>query len=325
MNKMYTMTSPGSCWEMMDRAIETIFSAKYPDTSSIVNDRLRGDLTNILGINLNMFDTHRFGFLTFNGAFCSNEYYVYEGSAENIDNILSKEFFCDDITGIYSDGVLAGFFKTEFRDVEYRSTHAYEYFKFIYKLAEVIIDTEDQFSHVIRSGRGAYSWYLDKFPMIYALNRLIKTGVKFSSLYDIGYTFYNSNDTPIGYDDYTVIYCIMSHKGEFSSVNGYYDTMKFLNKHMVVTGVDFYNDTDKALESLIMEYGFKPSDGNDKIRWTNWYCVDFEHNIIVHDEKAEKEAEERQKQLEEFFGRIGDISRDYNGDVESVVFDKEEE
>lgn len=317
MHKMYTITSPNSCWEMVDRAIETVLSAKYPDTSSIVNDRLRGELSNILGINLNMFDTHRFGFVAFNNTFCSNEYYVYEGSADDIDKILSKDYICNDIRGIYPDGVFAGFFKTELRDPEYRASHPYEYFKFIYKLAEFIVGIEPQFSTVIYHGAGAYSWYLNRFPLIYSLNRLIKDGIKFSSLYDIGFTFYESYDTPIWFDDYTLVYCIMANKSEFSGLSNYYSAMKFINKYMIYTGEDYYTtNTDEALNNLAKEYGFNFDENSNKIEWHSWYCVDFEHNTISYDKKAAKQAKENEETIHRTFNTLK--KTDDGEDKESV-------
>ena len=46
----------------LNQIYDDIYSAKYPNEASVINDPLRGTIQNLYGCNLNMYDTHKIQF-----------------------------------------------------------------------------------------------------------------------------------------------------------------------------------------------------------------------------------------------------------------------
>lgn len=220
--KTFTLVYDTPMW-ILDKIIDNVYDEGYPNTNSIIGDILRGDISTAYGINLNMFDTHKCNFATFNGSFLSGEYFIYEGSAEKIKEIFKDKSYCDYICGTYPiDRKVLGFFSTEFRDPEYRKAHMDEYFKFIYNAAIVFIDKK------IRDYSG-YNWYIDLFPLLYTFRRMHKDGVPIRTLSDIGIAYENRWDYDIIY-----LYTILNNYDKFIEViskNSWSEAYKFFREN----------------------------------------------------------------------------------------------
>ena len=209
-----TKKSNDYMWKM-DQMLYAIYSNKtYPNSSSMINDPLRGVLKDAHGINLNMFDTHRFIFGSHTGTCEPVEYFFYEGPYETIKSFFKdddfSEYYGRKILGYHPEGVLLGFFATEFRDLEFRKSHMREYADFIYFsmfhfVNERIIDN------------GAYSWYIENIKLIYLFKTMNDDGVDITSLKDINYKpFY---DCVFSFEyDYDKIITILQNKDAFLHV-----------------------------------------------------------------------------------------------------------
>lgn len=224
--KTFTLVYDTPMW-ILDKIIDNVYDEGYPNTNSIIGDILRGDISTAYGINLNMFDTHKCNFATFNGSFLSGEYFIYEGSAEKIKEIFKDKSYADYICGTYPiDRKVLGFFSTEFRDPEYRKAHMDEYFKFIYNAAIVFIDKK------IRDYSG-YNWYIDLFPLLYTFRRMHKDGVPIRTLSNINITYDNRWEYDIAYHG-LFVYTIFNNYDKFIEViskNSWSEAYKFFREN----------------------------------------------------------------------------------------------
>lgn len=224
--KTFTLVYDTPMW-ILDKIIDNVYDEGYPNTNSIIGDILRGDISTAYGINLNMFDTHKCNFATFNGSFLSGEYFIYEGSAEKIKEIFKDKSYGDYICGTYPiDRKVLGFFSTEFRDPEYRKAHMDEYFKFIYNAAIVFIDKK------IRDYSG-YNWYIDLFPLLYTFRRMHKDGIPVRTLSNINITYDNRCEYDIAYHG-LFVYTIFNNYDKFIEViskNSWSEAYKFFREN----------------------------------------------------------------------------------------------
>ena len=230
-------------WKL-DQMINAIYSSKYPNINSVVNDPLRSNIQEAYGINLNMFDTHRFLFSSNIGVCEDIEYYFYEGPYEKIKAIFNNGKdgedaldFGNHICGVYPEGILLGFFATEFKDPEFRRTHMKDYADFLfwtaYNLSNKRIDTSS-----------AYHFYNEHLDLIYLFKRMENDEVPITSLKDIEYKCFYSFD--IMYDMKKVI-AIMENFDEFKkAVNSYSwsKVYKFFNDRNVID--EFYTDEERT-------------------------------------------------------------------------------
>lgn len=229
-------------WKL-DQMINAIYSSKYPNINSVVNDPLRSNIQEAYGINLNMFDTHRFLFGSNIGVCEDIEYYFYEGPYEKIKTIFNNGKdgegaldFGNYICGVYPEGILLGFFATEFKDPEFRKTHMKDY-------ADFLFWTAYNFSNKRIDTSSAYHFYNEHLDLIYLFKRMENDGVAITSLRDIEYKCYYSFD--IMYDMKKVI-AIFENPEEFKKATNSYSwsrIYRFFNDRNTID--EFYKDDEK--------------------------------------------------------------------------------
>ena len=172
----------------LNQIYDDIYSAKYPNEASIMDDPLRGTLQNLYGCNLNMYDTHKIQFAKPQGMGIVNtgvavlepeSFYVYEGSGTNTlfiqSNIFNKNM---NIFGIYPEGILIGLLDCEMRDSKYRKNNAYDFYAQMLLLARSYIATT---SKSLVYGY-AYREYLNIIPDFFAIKKVIDSGIAVEDL-----------------------------------------------------------------------------------------------------------------------------------------------
>lgn len=286
------MKSTDPVWRL-DQMINCIYNSTYPNINSVINDHLRSDIQEAYNINLNMFDTHRFIFGSKIGICERTEYYFYEGPYEKIKAIFTNSNDKDDafdfgnhICGEYPEGILLGFFATEFKDPEFRRTHMKDYADFLfwtaYNLSNKRIDTSS-----------AYYFYNEHLDLIYLFKRMENDGVPITSLKDIEYKCFYSFD--IMYDMKKVI-AIIENFDEFKkAVNSYSwsKVYKFFNDRNIVD--EFYTDEERTDLMKKLEIYDSYQDFYDKI---NEKCG-LNKKKKDKDEESASNKEESPKRLEE--------------------------
>lgn len=231
-------------WKL-DQMIDCMMSSKYPNDNSIVNDPLRSQLQEAYDINLNMFDTHRFIFGSYTGICDPDEYFFYEGPYEKIKSFYVDRSYEDYILGTYPEGILLGFFATEFKDPEWRKNHVREYAEFLYAAMILLSDRSRDVS--------AYGWYLDNVRIIYLFKRMYEDGNDITSLQDINYKSY---ECIFDFDhqwQLQVVDCILSNKNEFIKVAKSYSyptIYKFFRINNAICEVYDRNREDSLREKL---------------------------------------------------------------------------
>lgn len=241
-------------WKL-DQMIDAIYNSKYGYIGSIMNDSIRSGIQEAYGINLNLFDTHRFLFSNHAGTVESKEYYFYEGPYEKIKAIFdtTKDEFINQanhICGEYPDGIILGFFATEFKDPEFRKSHMKEYADFVYYSA---------LNYTISNNSlGAYSFYIDNLPLIYLFKRMENDEVPITSLQDISYKPYYSFDI---LDDLKKVDAIFENYKEFKKIVNTYNwacIYRFFSDHNAID--KDYQDEETTKGLLMKKLGIHEDD-----------------------------------------------------------------
>lgn len=108
----------------------------YPSDSSILWDKLRGQLQKLYGISLSMFDTHNFRVGSYTGVCSPDEYYIYEAPIKLINKLVGDytNYFLPAVN--FPEGVFIGFFPSEFKDHTFRMEHFVEFCKLVFIMYE---------------------------------------------------------------------------------------------------------------------------------------------------------------------------------------------
>lgn len=126
---------------LMDRFLECIIETgkSYPNDSSVINDPLRVQLQKLYGIKLSMFDTHSFRLGSYTGVCFEDAYYIYEAPIDIINRLVGDytEYYLPEVN--FPEGIILGFFPSEFKDIEFRKSRMIEYSKFVWNLYENLI------------------------------------------------------------------------------------------------------------------------------------------------------------------------------------------
>lgn len=237
-----TKKSNDPMWKL-DQMINAIYNTKYPNINSVVNDPLRSEIQEAYDINLNMFDTHRFIFGSHTGICEPTEYFFYEGPYEKIKAIFNNGEDGEDaldfgnyICGVYPEGILLGFFATEFKDPEFRRSHMKDY-------ADFLFWTAYNFSNKRVDTNSAYHFYNEHLDLIYLFKRMENDSVAITSLQDIEYKCFYSFD--LMYDLKKVI-AILENSEEYKKAANSYSWSKiyrFFNDRNVID--EFYTDDER--------------------------------------------------------------------------------
>lgn len=175
----------------LDQIYDDIYSSKYPNAASVMNDPLRGPLQNLYDCNLNMYDTHKIQFAKPQGIGVVNTgvsilepetFYVYEGDGDKV--LFPKESIfvpgLMEITGVYPEGILIGLLDCKLRDKEYRKEHPYTLYSQMLYLARSYIRVNYGFSVLdypnSKYGHG-YGTYLHTLPEYFAIKKLIDSDI----------------------------------------------------------------------------------------------------------------------------------------------------
>ena len=168
----------------LEQIYDEIYSAKYPNEASILNDPLRGTLQNLYGCNLNMYDTHRIQFAKPQGIGIVNTgvvilepetFFVYEGEGNDILFTFSDHFNKDmEIFGMYPEGILIGLLDCNMRDPEYRKKNAFIFYTQMFNIARNYLDA----MYPRHENQGyAYRAYLDVIPGFFAFKKMIDSDI----------------------------------------------------------------------------------------------------------------------------------------------------
>lgn len=181
----HTILYDDPMWKM-DKFISNIMMSKYPNNNSVINDDLRYTIEKCFDINLTLFDTHKIMFTNHMGQIVSPVYYVYEGPYEKVQKIMDNydhRFYNigNHICGQYPDGILLGFFSTEFKDPDFRKSHMRDYAAFIYHAISIMVCKY----YDGRSGYGPYMTYIDTVPLVYLFARMDRDGIPINNIKDI--------------------------------------------------------------------------------------------------------------------------------------------
>ena len=232
-------------WKM-DQILNRIMGTKYPNDSSVFNDRLRSSLVDCYGFNLNMFDTHQFAFSAYNGSVISDFFYIYEAPMDKIKKICGDsenaygEYFANNVVGQYPEGTVLGFFATEFKDPELRKQYKREYAEFLYIAMNLLRDKGKTCS--------AYDWYLNGLNIFYVFKRFHDDGLILDYMGDLGY----DSELSIYYGSAIVDICahvpavvaIMDHHEEYIKACSCYrfpEVFNFFRKYDAIDGTHYSN------------------------------------------------------------------------------------
>lgn len=126
---------------LMDRFLECIIETgkSYPNDNSVINDPLRVQLQKLYGIKLSMFDTHSFRLGSYTGVCFEDIYFIYEAPIDIINRLAGDytEYHIPEVN--FPEGILLGFFPSEFKDIEFRKAHMIEYSKVVWNLYRNLI------------------------------------------------------------------------------------------------------------------------------------------------------------------------------------------
>lgn len=126
---------------LMDRFLECIIETgkSYPNDNSVINDPLRVQLQKLYGIKLSMFDTHSFRLGSYTGVCFEDIYFIYEAPIDIINRLVNDytEYHIPEVN--FPEGILLGFFPSEFKDIEFRKAHMIEYSKVVWNLYRNLI------------------------------------------------------------------------------------------------------------------------------------------------------------------------------------------
>lgn len=161
---------------LMDKFLEYVIETgnSYPNDSSVINDPLRVQLQKLYDIKLSMFDTHSFRLGNYTGACFEDIYYIYEAPIDIINRLVGDytEYYLPEVN--FPEGILLGFFPSEFKDIEFRKAHMIEYSKVVWNLYENL-NIYISNSHTISSE------VIDMYRELFKLNlfaQIIETGTK---------------------------------------------------------------------------------------------------------------------------------------------------
>lgn len=182
---------------LMDRFLGCVIETgnSYPNDSSVINDPLRVQLQKLYGINLSMFDTHSFRLGSYTGVCFEDIYYIYEAPIDIINRLVNDytKYHIPEVN--FPEGILLGFFPSEFKDIEFRKAHMIEYSRVVWNIYENLIayisDSNSLSSDVIVMYRELFK--LNLFAQI------LETGTKITwtdkdELFNIG-CIYNDTGT----------------------------------------------------------------------------------------------------------------------------------
>ena len=161
---------------LMDRFLECIIETgkSYPNDSSVINDPLRVQLQKLYDIKLSMFDTHSFRLGSYTGVCFEDAYYIYEAPIDIINRLVGDytEYYLPEVN--FPEGIILGFFPSEFKDIEFRKSHMIEYAKVVWNLYENLIVYMSN-SHTHSSN------VIDMYRELFKLNlfaQILETGEK---------------------------------------------------------------------------------------------------------------------------------------------------
>ena len=161
---------------LLDRFLECVINTgnSYPNDSSVINDPLRVQLQKLYGIKLSMFDTHSFRLGSYTGVCFEDVYYIYEAPIDIINRLVGDytEYYFPEVN--FPEGILLGFFPSEFKNIEYRKAHMIEYSKVVWNLYENLV-AAISYSHTISSD------VIDIYRELFKLNlfaQIIESGTK---------------------------------------------------------------------------------------------------------------------------------------------------
>ena len=199
---------------LLDRFLECVIETgnSYPNDSSVINDPLRVQLQKLYGIKLSMFDTHSFRLGSYTGVCFEDIYYIYEAPIDIINRLVNDytEYCLSEVN--FPEGILLGFFPSEFKNIEFRKAHMIEYSKVVWNLYTNLIV-------YILSSNTLSSDVIDMYKELFKLNlfaQILETGTKITwtnkgGLFNI-YCIYNDagNATNVVSDMYYRLGCSMT-------------------------------------------------------------------------------------------------------------------
>lgn len=160
---------------LMDRFLECIIETgkSYPNDNSVINDPLRVQLQKLYGIKLSMFDTHSFRLGSYTGVCFEDIYFIYEAPIDIINRLVNDytEYYFPEVN--FPEGILLGFFPSEFKDIEFRKAHMIEYSKVVWNLYENLV-AHMSYSHTLSSD------VIDMYRELFKLNlfaQIIENGM----------------------------------------------------------------------------------------------------------------------------------------------------
>lgn len=174
---------------LLDRFLECVIETgnSYPNDSSVINDPLRVQLQKLYDIKLSMFDTHSFRLGSYTGVCFEDIYYIYEAPIDIINRLVNDytEYYIPEVN--FPEGILLGFFPSEFKNIEFRKAHMIEYSKVVWNLYENLIA-------YISNSNTLSSDVIDMYRELFKLNlfaQILETGAKITwtdkgGLFNIG-------------------------------------------------------------------------------------------------------------------------------------------
>lgn len=157
----------------LDDMIRQFKRRPYPNDESVLGDTLRGPLSKLYKINMNVFETHCYKIdisptnISTPQIWMYHDCYIYEGLSED------REVFRYEYNGKYPEGILLGFLSTDIRSLDYNSDTD-TFINVFIDLAMIGLAFINHVYDLRDSDKGAYADYLRAVCWMFPLYYLIR-------------------------------------------------------------------------------------------------------------------------------------------------------